>query len=710
MPKAIAITLGTIAAVLTLVWFGRRSAPDRPPAIDPPNDEPPQSAGTHANHHVDADLSTPVLILESQRQSTKTAHELASESSAPDLSDMSIMLTHQTEEVASGPPDKMDTGNSLVVEYPSQEPAGAVPAGPIGLHPSANPVVSLPTNELLPDPTDEKVRDALIARRRDEEMIDEPTTDMNLSEFPQTARRIPSSALASVAEEEGSPDSGFQSLAQRRTPLRRSASDSPLTAPLPDRKAAAASSDGAKEPSALREPLPKPRTYSEPVPSPTRKNGTKNERKSDPKPRTDLSLPIRLQLIFGSGGSVKKLVLIPHRLEEMPSSLEATTVAGDCLQLSEASSDAYESFAISQLRNPLSEGVVIQARSDSQRWRWELTRREIYVLAAGDAFGLSGFVTRHRDQRLWLNAKHLILAREGLLDQVIRALNEAGCGSPKVCDSATPGVPAGWILIRDVTPTRAVQMREERNILNVLCPGHEIEPQFIGGIRLERNVWLVGFPPRICFAGELENGFRVLIDDQPATRANDGAFESPGWDRVGEHRLWFSDRAQTYALRTMEEGWDSWSAHQCGAGATICGAATYRIDDASWRQFCIPTANPVLIGARPGEIFRCRMPIGARSEWVLTMVPFTPVWALPRGRLSRNDPAAAIELVEFKEPLDQIEESSTKLKVTSALRKWVFEIRNARRNRFMLAVCGEESNALWRRYGDVAKRLRKQLR
>ena len=214
-------------------------------------------------------------------------------------------------------------------------------------------------------------------------MIDEPTTDMNLSEFPQTARQIPSSALTSVAEEEGSPDSGFQSLAQRRTPLRRSASDSPLTAPLPDRKAAATSSDRAKEPSALREPLPKPRTYSEPVPSPTRKNGTKNERKSDPKPRTDLSLPIRLQLIFGSGGSVKKLVLIPHRLEEMPSSLEATTVAGDCLQLSEASSDAYESFAISQLRNPLSEGVVIQARSDSQSWRWELTRREIYVLQQG---------------------------------------------------------------------------------------------------------------------------------------------------------------------------------------------------------------------------------------------------------------------------------------------------------------------------------------
>jgi hypothetical protein len=83
---------------------------------------------------------------------------------------------------------------------------------------------------------------------------------------------------------------------------------------------------------------------------------------------------------------------------------------------------------------------------------------------------------------------------------------------------------------------------------------------------------------------------------------------------------------------------------------------------------------------------------------------------LPSGRLSKKNPAAAIELVEFKEPLNEIEESSPKLKVTSALRKWIFAVRNARRNRVKLAARGDETDALWRRYGDVAKRLRKQLR
>jgi hypothetical protein len=720
MPKLIAITLGAVAAVSATVWFGRRRAFHRPSAVDRRNDEPPQSVDAQANHHADAGLSTPVMIFESQDQSTEAAHELASEPSAPDLSEMGILSTHQTEEVASGTRGEMDTGALLVFGYPSEKSAVAVPAGQIGVHQNADPVTSSPTNELLSDRENEEVREpkedharlatALIARRQNEEMIGGAGTPLNLPVFTETATQIPSSELASVTEEQGKPDTGFQRLTLQRTPLGRSAANSTHTAPPSGRKSSAASGDGTKQRSTFNEPLRKPRTFSEPVPSPTQKNGTKNELKSDPIPRNDSSLPIRLQLVFGSGGSVKKLVLIPHRIEEMPSSFEVTTPAGDRLQLSEASSDSYESVNVSAFGNPLSDGVAFQARSETQRWRWELTKREIYVLAAGDAFGLSGFVTRHRDQRLWLNTKHAVLAKEGLRDQVMGALNEAGCGAPEVCDSTTAGVPAGWILIREVIPTRAVPMREEQNILNVLCPGHEIEPQFTGGIRLERSVWLAGFPPRIRFAGELKNGFRVLIDDQPATLADDGAFESSGWDSEGEHRLWFSDRAQTYALRTMEEGWDSWPAHRCGVGAAICGAGTYRIGDARWRQFCIPAANPVLIGARPGEIFRCRISNGAHSDWFLTTIPFTPVWALPSGRLSRKNSAAAIELVEFMEPQNWIEESSPKLKVTSALRKWIFAVRNARRNRVTLAVRGDETDALWRRYGDVAKRLRKQLR
>jgi len=720
MPKLIAITLCAVAAVLASLWFRRRPGLHSPPTIDRRNDELPQSADAHANHHADAGLSAPVMILERQDHSTEALHEPTIETSVPDLSDVSILATPQTVWLTPITAGEIDTGDSLDPEYHSGESVVAVPAELIGVHPSADPVPSLPANDLLPGPANKEVREPKenharlasprIASPQNEEMIGEPGISVDLLEFPETATQIPSSELTSVAEEMRTSDTAVEGLTQLRTPFRTAAATSHHTTPSSGRKAATASGDGTKPPSAASEPLRMARSFSEPVPSPTQKNGTKSERKSDPTPRTNSSLPIRLQLVFGSGGSVKKLVLIPHRLEEMPSSVEVTTVTGDRLQLSESSSDSYESFAVSAFHNPLSEGVVFQTRGDTQTWRWELSRREIYVLAAGDAFGLSGFVTRHRDQRLWLNTRHLVLAKESFRDQVMGALNDAGCGSPEICDSATPGVPSGWILIRDVIPTRAVPMREEHNILNILCPGHEIEPQFTGGIRLERSVWLVGFPPRIRFAGELENGFRVLIDDQPAALADDGAFVSPGWDEEGEHRLWFCDRAQTYALRTMKEEWDTWPAHKCGLGASICGASICRVDDVRWRQFCIPAANPVLIGARPGEVFRCRIPGGAHSDWVVTTVPFTPVWALPSGRLSKKNPAAVIELVEFREPLNQIEGPLQKLKVTSALRKWVFTVRNARRNRFMLAVHGDETRALWRRYGDVAKRLRKQLR
>jgi hypothetical protein len=549
-----------------------------------------------------------------------------------------------------------------------------------------------------------------IASPQEEEMVGQIEDSVIQPFVPGTTTPTPSADLACMGEPIRQPYIAHEEIAELSTSLDTTAATLPITTPSSGRKAEAATGGGTEPPPAVVEPLRKARSFSEPKPSPTRKIATHDERKADPTPRIEAGLPIRLQLVFGSSGSVKKLVLIPHRVEGMPSSFEVTTVAGDRLQFSESSADSYESLAVSAFLNPLSEGMVFQARGDTQAWRWELSRRDIYVLAAGDAFGLSGFVTRHRDQRLWLNTRHVVLAKESLRDQVMGALNDAGCSSPEVCDSATPGVPSGWILIRDVIPTRAVPMREEHNILNVLCPRHEIEPQFTGGIRLERSVWLAGFPPRIRFAGEMENGFRVLIDDQLSTLADDGAFVSPGWDEEGEHRLWFCDRAQTYALRTMKEEWDTWPAHKRGLGTAICGASTCWVDDVRWRQFCIPARNPVLIGARPGEIFRCRIPGGAHSDWVLTMVPFTPVWALPCGRLSKKNPAAAIELLEFKEPLNQIDESSPKLKVTSALRKWVFTVRNARRNQFILAVHGEETHALWRRYGDVAKRLRKQLR
>jgi hypothetical protein len=674
--------------------------------------------GTQTNQHADGGLSAPAMNGECQDQSTETPHEPTIESLARAVPDVTILIIPESEGTACVPTDEIGVGTSLVPNTKSGESAVSVPNEQIEVHPISVDISCLLSNETIRDPMDETARESEenharfasppILSPQEEEMVGQKEGSVIQPFVSGTTTPTPSADLACVGETILQPCIADEELAEFSTPLDTRAATLPITTPSSGRKAEAATGGGAEPPVAVVEPLRKARTFSEPKPSPTRKIATQDEQKSDPTPRTDASLPIRLQLVFGGGGTVKKLALIPHRCEGMPSSLEVTTITGDRLQLSELSSDSYESVSVSEVPNTLSEGVVFQARGGLQGWHWELSRREIYVLAAGDAFGLSGFVTRRKDQRLWLNTRHVVLAKESLCDQVIDALKQADCALLEVCDSTTLGVPTGWILIRDVTPKRAVPMRDEHNILNVLCPGHETEPQFIGGIRLERSVWLVGFPPRIRFAGELGNGFQVLIDDQPATLTSDGAFESPGWDKEGEHRLWFGDRAQTYVLRTMKEEWDAWPAHDCGVGAAICGASTYRIDNARWRQFCIRAANPLLIGARPGEIFHCRVPNDAKTEWVLTSVPFTPVWALPSGRIPKKNYPAAIQLVEFIEP--QIERSLHKLKATSALRKWVFAVRNARRNRFVLAVKGEEAYALWRRYGDVAKKLRKQMR
>ena len=58
----------------------------------------------------------------------------------------------------------------------------------------------------------------------------------------------------------------------------------------------------------------------------------------------------------------------------------------------------------------------------------------------------------------------------------------------------------------------------------------DIEPHYVGGIRLTRQTWLAGFAPRIRFTGELGKEFQVTIDGQPGKRAGDGAFEAPGWN------------------------------------------------------------------------------------------------------------------------------------------------------------------------------------
>jgi hypothetical protein len=426
--------------------------------------------------------------------------------------------------------------------------------------------------------------------------------------------------------------------------------------------------------------------------------------RSAPNPNTDLRL--RVQLVFARGGAVKNLALVPDRRDGMPSEITIVGTQGE-LHLTELRNDCYEPVILAGINDALLQGFEWHGRGDARRWRWVLGGRELYILVPGDEFGLYGFVST---TRLWLNARQVVLATTRLRDEVLSALAMAGCTTPEVSDDTTPGVPSGWLVFRDVIPTRAVPMRDDQDILNSLCPAHDIEPHFAGGIRLERNSWLAGFPPRIRFTGEFTNGFQVKIDGHPAHRTEDGGFEVPGWDSEGEHRLWFGGRAENYSLCTMDEAWEPWPAHDFGHGAAICGAGTYQLTATQGRQVRVPVSNLLLIGARPGEIFHCHLRSDVRCETVLATASFVPVWALPLDPAHADKESTRILLLHPSEPLVDSQTPAGKRAATHDLREWISVIREAGCKGLALAPADQQTEALWRRFRAVAKQLRRGRR
>jgi len=417
-------------------------------------------------------------------------------------------------------------------------------------------------------------------------------------------------------------------------------------------------------------------------------------------------LRLRVQIVFGRSGGVKTLALVPDRREGMPDELEITGTQGE-LRLSQLRDDCYEPMPLVNACHALSQSVEWHGPGDARRWRWVLGGRELYVLAPGDEFGLSGFVST---ARLRLNFPHAILVAERLRDEVLTALAEAGCATPELSDDTTTGVPSGWLLFRDVMPTRAVPMREEAHILNALCPLSDIEPHFVGGIRLERRTWLAGFPPRIRLTGAFSDEFCVMIDGQPVQTASDGAFEAPGWDDPTEHRLWFGGRTEMYALRTMDENWEPWDAHDFGRGAAICGASTHHVVGAPRHQVPVPVANPLLLGARAGEVFLCHARDDVRCETVLALPPFAPVWALPFDPAHADKQSARILLFRPIGPVGDMPIPTGNRTASRALLTWISAIYDAACKGLLLAVDSEESRALWRSYRNTAKRLRRKMR
>jgi hypothetical protein len=339
---------------------------------------------------------------------------------------------------------------------------------------------------------------------------------------------------------------------------------------------------------------------------------TKREAPTPKPPAAGQDFQLRAHLVFDPrGGSVRRLTLIPDWRPGIPSDFEVSGTQGE-FPLSRLG-DCCNDVVLPDIGAALQGGVVWRGKGSLERWHWVLSGRELYVLAPRDDIGLCGFVSVPR-LLLNLGAEHVVLATTERRAAITAALGQAGCGEPEIMDETTEGVPPGWLLFRHVRPTRSVPDRDESDILNALRPSAEVQPHFVGGIRLARRSWLFGHPPRICFTGDLGGDFGVRIDGQPANVSPEGCYTAPGWDMDGRHSLWFAGRLRRYLLIRGTEHWNAWGAHDFGTGASICGPCTLPRSEACRYQVRVFVQNPVLVGAVPGQVFRCNLRTDIRTQ------------------------------------------------------------------------------------------------
>jgi hypothetical protein len=416
-------------------------------------------------------------------------------------------------------------------------------------------------------------------------------------------------------------------------------------------------------------------------------------------------LKLRLQLLFARGGDAK-LCLVADRREHMPDEVEVS-FAEDKLLLVGHHKDCYEPVSLLEAGGVLDEGVEWHGSSDSAQFRWTLSRRQLHVLAEGDVSGLYPFGST---ARLQLNARHVVIADASLRQEVLTALSEVGCATQETYDDKTPGVPAGWLLIRNVIPTRSVPMRNASDILNSLCPLPQVQAYFVGGIHLERATWLFGYPPQIRLTGDL-SGVEIKLDGQPAIVGSDGSVIATNWDAVGDHQLWFGGQTQIYTLRTMDEDWHRWPAIDFRMGATICGAS---IASSRWSQSSnqvrVTATNTLLIGAQPGEVFDCYRSGEVRSQEFLVCTSFQPVWALPSDPAHANRDTARIVLLGFAEPSFPDGMKGVNSRSRPMIQRWASLLNEASKKRLRIKPDNPDAAALWLRYRALAKQLRRKLR
>lgn len=401
---------------------------------------------------------------------------------------------------------------------------------------------------------------------------------------------------------------------------------------------------------------------------------------------------IRVHLTFERGGFCN-FSLLPEHAPGLDEEVSVKSATGELPLL--AQGDWYQNLQFPDIDRLLREGLELIGRLGSgQRGRWLLTGRDLYVLASHPR--ASGFVSTNR---LALGRSHVVLCTLELLEPVEAVLSKAGCtGYTKIDQSY--GVPPGWMALRGVAPAKAIPLGLGTDPLYPIKPAPDIEIELDGGLWLRNSVWVAGYPPRIKLLGQSDVPVRVSIDGKETQRSDDGCFTAQDYDLDGSHVVECEGLScsKSYSIEEPPESWDQWQAHSFGPAAMCGPLVQLNGAAASARIVTVPMSNPVLLGARPGEVFYCsRRNV---THWT-GYVPFTPIWALPAYPLTSNKASARIVQISGAPVLS--------VRGPGAVR-WSNAILDAGRKGLRIEDESPASKALWSAYKKVARSIWRSAR
>jgi hypothetical protein len=257
------------------------------------------------------------------------------------------------------------------------------------------------------------------------------------------------------------------------------------------------------------------------------------------------------------------------------------------------------------------------------------------------------------------------------------------------------------VALRNVSPTKAIELDPGSDPFYSIKPAPDIDIELTGGICLRNSVWLSGYAPRMRIVGEFDGSIKVRIDQREAHLEADGSFVVDGYDDVGPHSVYCEGLSCScsYSIEEPPDSWEEWDAYVFGVNG-ICGSRVRRAPGAAPElPFVVPITNLLLLGAKPGEIFRCT---SRRVKQWKGFVPFEVVWALPTDPL-RCDKRVARILAYNPNPVMTIDHAALSL-------DWAKAILDASRKGLRFTPENSDSAQRWKGYKKIARRIWKAQR